>query len=147
MQSQDRALMQICHFLSGESGAWTAKDLKDLAAIQATCSDARTLCARACQQRKPAARAYKKMMRQLKDYFDYRVEDARESALCFADSTTFKHPFTGESLPLYTPDELRENEWFEKAEAAAARAWEEQWEREMTEANNRLTAARNRLMT
>ena len=119
------ALELVCHFLSGESGAWTAKDLKDLAAIQVTCKDARTLCARTSQQRKHAAQAHRAMMQDLHEYIDYKVNDARDMARDEGEED-WEDPFTGEVLPVYAAWQLQENQWFEKAEAAAARDWEEE---------------------
>ena len=127
------ALELVCHFLSRDSKTWTAKDLKDLAAIQRTCRDAQRLCARTSRQRKPAAQAHKAMMEDLEEYIEYKVSDARGMAKDDGDEE-WVHPFTGEVCQLvWTARELDEQRWQQAAAVVWAREWareeeEEQWD-------------------
>ena len=90
-----QALAQVCYFLTGDSGAWNTKDLRDLASLQATCKDAREICARPVQTRKPAAQAYRTLIQDLAEYHDLKVNHARDSAR-EDDEDEWEHPFTGE---------------------------------------------------
>jgi hypothetical protein len=105
----EQALLQICHFLAQDDGAWTAKDLKDLAALQATCQEARSRCCKAAKMRKPAAQAHRALMEDLHDYLDFRVNDARDEAK-YSEKDDWVHPFTGEVFSTY-PFEWLESEF------------------------------------
>ena len=95
MQSQDRALIQVCHFLAGGAGAWTAKDMKDLAALQGTCKDATMICKRVARERKPIAQAHRANMDEFIECIECRIDHARCCARDEGESH-WRNPFTKE---------------------------------------------------
>jgi len=96
MQSQDRALIQVCHFLAGGEGAWTVKDMKDLAALQGTCKNARRISKHSFQERKPIAQAQRALMEDLAAYFDRRIKEEQNYWKYEEPQPFWQHPFTGE---------------------------------------------------
>ena len=98
------ALELVCNFM--QSGPWTSKELKDLAAVEATCKEARASL-KPSRVRKPVAQARKALMEDLADwweakheeYMDYQVNDARDSARD-KGQIVWQHPFSKHWLPV-----------------------------------------------
>ena len=110
MSAGDEVLEYLSHFMASDEGAWKAKDLKDLASLQATCKTNRAICERATRTRKPIAQAHRALIEELRDnfynrdlYSDYKINYARDSRRD-ENYKYWQHPFTLSWHPVYWED-------------------------------------------
>ena len=100
MSAGDQVLECLSHFMTSDEGVWKAKDLKDLASLQATCRSNRAICERVARTRMPIAHAHRALIEDLqgnfKDrmlYSDFKVNYVRDIRRD-EGYRYWRHPFT-----------------------------------------------------